>query len=65
MIRELIERAAYNNLCSIFPDKAHQVKRLVHNGEKPRMIAEWLGNRQAIHWSIILLAANHISRELK
>ena len=63
MLREFIERAAYNKLRATYPDKAAQVRRLILNGETPLMIAEWLGNRQVIHGSIILLAANHICKK--
>ena len=63
MLREFIERAAYNKLRSTDPNKAAQVRRLILNGETPLMIAEWLGNRQVVHGSIILLAANHICKK--
>jgi hypothetical protein len=60
MLREFIERAAYNKLRATYPDKAAQVRRLILNGETPLMIAEWLGNRQVIHGSVILLAASYV-----
>ena len=60
MIRDFVERAAYNNLRSTFPDKADLVEKLIRNGETPLRIAEWLGNRQVIHGSVILLAASYV-----
>jgi len=62
MLRDYVERAAYNNLRSTFPDKAIQVYKLVRDGETPLMIAEWLGNSKFIQFLIIVLAANHMKR---
>jgi hypothetical protein len=62
MIREFIERKAFENLVANYPDKAIHVAFLVKLGNTPLVIAEWLANKKVIQGCIILLAANHMKK---
>jgi len=62
MIREFIERKAYESLLANQHKRFDQVAKGIENGLTPLQLAEQFGAGKVIQGTIILLAANYMKK---